>query len=577
MPIAAAFGQNVQPNAGAQLFFFVTGTTTPKPTFADASETVPNPDPVVADARGRFPAIFLSGLYDVVLQDANDVQIWEAEELFNPSPAAAGVTFKGGFDASTNAGDYPAEGDLGDLYVVTTGFTLNPASGSHVLETGDFIIANTNGATGIDADWSIIKGEQGASLSDIYIRPWAATRNYSIDDYAGATDGKIYIAKVAQSNNDPAGGGDTTNWKPFGEIINDLISTDATRSLGADQGKILKDVQDTLVAAVIPGTETVQGLNLLFKRIILSAGADADHDIDFAAGSFRFNDGSRMAALSAITKQLDVVWATGTNAGGLPATVTKTGSYSTTGTTVDGVSSAFDTDFKIGDVIFSTVENIARRIVSISTPILMEIESAFLSDVGTESTKKNGEAPRTTYHCFALSNDDADSIDAGFDTDINAVNLLADVNVVAAGLTKFSLIESRLTDDSDNFIPMLQIGRRSEFITRIFDVDTGGSLGTSAILFELSTPIGRKVRLQVTVGFVDNTGISMLISDPDTTDIVPGDGLETLRSMGTDERPLVTMDVVTNLFSQVRYRATSNNISDLTITTIAWVADDLEE
>ena len=49
------------PYVGAQMFFYVTGTTTPQNTWADNGLTTPNANPVVADsATGFFPAIYLS-------------------------------------------------------------------------------------------------------------------------------------------------------------------------------------------------------------------------------------------------------------------------------------------------------------------------------------------------------------------------------------------------------------------------------------------------------------------------------------------------------------------------------------
>ena len=45
---------------GAKLYVYVAGTTTPLDTYSDSGLTTPNANPVVADANGRFPAIFLA-------------------------------------------------------------------------------------------------------------------------------------------------------------------------------------------------------------------------------------------------------------------------------------------------------------------------------------------------------------------------------------------------------------------------------------------------------------------------------------------------------------------------------------
>ncbi len=151
----SAFGQNVRPSDGALLYIYEVGTTTPKTTYSDVEETIPHTHPVEADAAGVFPPVYLSGFYKEVLKDKNNVQISSVDGL---QVRAGDVRYLGDFDSSTNAGDYPAEGNTGDQYRVTTGFKLNTSSGSHLLKTGDFIQANKNGATAVDADWDIIQG-----------------------------------------------------------------------------------------------------------------------------------------------------------------------------------------------------------------------------------------------------------------------------------------------------------------------------------------------------------------------------------------------------------------------------------
>lgn len=67
---------------GAKLWFYESGTDTPQNTYSDAGLTVPNDNPVPADAGGRFPNIFLlSAAYKVVLTDALDDEIWTADPV----------------------------------------------------------------------------------------------------------------------------------------------------------------------------------------------------------------------------------------------------------------------------------------------------------------------------------------------------------------------------------------------------------------------------------------------------------------------------------------------------------------
>jgi hypothetical protein len=65
-------------------------------------------------------------------------------------------------------------------------------------------------------------------------------------------------------------------------------------------------------------TTTNQGLTYLNNPITIANNAtDANNDIDFTAGNFKFSDLSSDAVLSAMTKRLDASWVAGTNQGGL--------------------------------------------------------------------------------------------------------------------------------------------------------------------------------------------------------------------------------------------------------------------
>lgn len=77
---------------------------------------------------------------------------------------------------------------------------------------------------------------------------------------------------------------------------------------GSNSWKILKANQSSA---------TTQGLSILPKQITISNGTDLDHDIDFTAGNFNFDDGTGQASVSALTKQIDTNWVEGNNQGGL--------------------------------------------------------------------------------------------------------------------------------------------------------------------------------------------------------------------------------------------------------------------
>ena len=67
-------GAGLTPSDGALLYFNVVGSGTDKNTYTTAAATVANANPVVADSKGVFPHIYISGDYDWVLQNKNAVQ-----------------------------------------------------------------------------------------------------------------------------------------------------------------------------------------------------------------------------------------------------------------------------------------------------------------------------------------------------------------------------------------------------------------------------------------------------------------------------------------------------------------------
>lgn len=74
------------PLAGGKIYTYDAGTSTPRPTYQDAAGAVPNPNPVVLDARGEA-TVFWSGAYKVVLKDASDVTVWTVDNVVDTAYA----------------------------------------------------------------------------------------------------------------------------------------------------------------------------------------------------------------------------------------------------------------------------------------------------------------------------------------------------------------------------------------------------------------------------------------------------------------------------------------------------------
>lgn len=86
-----ALDANGKPVSGAKLFSYLTGTSTPTPTYTDATLGTPLTNPILADSGGLFAAIFLNTavVYRFVLTDASGSQIGNTMDPVSGSPAIA--------------------------------------------------------------------------------------------------------------------------------------------------------------------------------------------------------------------------------------------------------------------------------------------------------------------------------------------------------------------------------------------------------------------------------------------------------------------------------------------------------
>jgi len=108
----------------------------------------------------------------------------------------------------------------------------------------------------------------------------------------------------------------------IGDIQREVAGTKLYRSITDNNiGNVLTDVVNWVLlvdlADISPATTTTTGTSILPQQITVANGTDTDHDIDFGAGVFQFDDGSGQATASVLTKQIDTVWSEGDNQGGL--------------------------------------------------------------------------------------------------------------------------------------------------------------------------------------------------------------------------------------------------------------------
>lgn len=106
MPWQQAFDSSGNTLAGAKLYFYVAGTSTPKNVYSDIGLNVSLPNPVVANGAGRFVPIYMDdSAYKVALYNADGALIWTADNVYNQSiDADAGIVLDAMQQTSVSAG-----------------------------------------------------------------------------------------------------------------------------------------------------------------------------------------------------------------------------------------------------------------------------------------------------------------------------------------------------------------------------------------------------------------------------------------------------------------------------------------
>jgi hypothetical protein len=93
LPKATQIDSSVRVTPGAKAYFYETLTSTPQDTFTTSALNVAHPNPVVADANGVFPAIYLNPtlVYKLTLNTSADVLIYTVDPVNDQVMSAASI------------------------------------------------------------------------------------------------------------------------------------------------------------------------------------------------------------------------------------------------------------------------------------------------------------------------------------------------------------------------------------------------------------------------------------------------------------------------------------------------------
>jgi hypothetical protein len=255
--------------SGYKLFFYETGTTTLKTTYSDEALTIANTNPIVLNSAGR-PSVDIWGsdpsLYRMILGTPDSI--------------------------------------VGNITTITD---VDPID--------NYQINNIAGLTPIPtAYWGATAGLSTAYTLEeplVNISNYSNEQTFFIDFHIACGNNPTLKIKDLPALNLKKYNADLT--------ITNLVANDILvgRYIGFNNGSDII-ILNTEIPLRTPAKTEIKGYSLLSKQVTISNNVDdPDHDLDFTAGNFTFDDGSGQATVSAQTKKADEAWAVGTGVGGM--------------------------------------------------------------------------------------------------------------------------------------------------------------------------------------------------------------------------------------------------------------------
>ena len=194
------------PLVSGKIYFYESGTTTFKTTYADVNNSIPNTNPVILTAAGRQPNVFFDGVAKAVLTNSSDVQIavrdpvgqtesafgdqWVATKIYNATDVVLGsngVFYRSLTNGNQNNNPINTSGFWTLLYSVEWNAGIS-------YSTGDIVLYGTTQYQSLqDSNLNQNPATQSAYWTSIAFA-WLATNTYAINENAVGTDGILYTS-----------------------------------------------------------------------------------------------------------------------------------------------------------------------------------------------------------------------------------------------------------------------------------------------------------------------------------------------------------------------------------------------
>lgn len=212
------FDANGRVMAGARLFLFDGGTTTPRIGYKDSALTAPHPNPIIAGSDGRIPLVFLAdGIYRQRLTTKTGTAVFDNDGIPVLSTAAGGAGTSVDPDSVFKTGDFKIAYDDQPTagFVRANGRTIGSAT------SGASERANADTQTLFEKYWAFsnitVVGGKGVSAAADFaankqlVLPDAAGRGiFGLDDLGAGAKSRITSATITGPTAVGASGGHET-------------------------------------------------------------------------------------------------------------------------------------------------------------------------------------------------------------------------------------------------------------------------------------------------------------------------------------------------------------------------------
>lgn len=157
-----AFSNAGLPLSGGKLYTYEANTTTPKPTYTDASEDTANANPVVLDANGYADVWLEGGAYKFILKDSTDSTLWTVDDITSDEARSFGYTTATLSTSTSITSVYDSY-----FLICTAALTLSLLPAATAGDGFFFIVKNTgSGVVTIDpSDSETVDGASTATIS----------------------------------------------------------------------------------------------------------------------------------------------------------------------------------------------------------------------------------------------------------------------------------------------------------------------------------------------------------------------------------------------------------------------------